>query len=290
MNRIHQIIILLFSLSICQLYPKELDSLNYFPHTVGNVWQYMYDDGRLFQEKIFKDTVDNFGNIFLDYGASLPEYRWIYRINTRQDSVFENPNSIYYLKLKYKFPLDSGEIFERDTGLYAKVNDTYEVIIFGNFTKAITISYYGGHPDSFGTGWEYTEVLANNIGKIWYGNEVEYMNLIGCVIDGDTSGIIFTAVEDQNPPLQPSSVELYQNYPNPFNSTTTISYELSRRENVELVVYDILGKEIKILVKGEFPKGNYKVSFDSEALPSGIYIYTLRVNDFTASKKMTLLK
>src|SRR3972149_6668735 len=164
MNRIHLITIILLSLNISQLHPKQLDSLNYFPHAVGNVWQYMYDDGRFFQEKIFQDSVDNLGNIFLDFGASLPEYRWIYRINASKDSVFENPNSIYYLKLKYKFPLDSGDIFERDTGLYAKVNDTYEVIIFGNLTTAITISYYGGHPDSFGTGWEYTEVLANNIG------------------------------------------------------------------------------------------------------------------------------
>ena len=184
----------------------------------------------------------------------------------------------------------SGYIFERDTGLYAKVNDTYEVIIFGNLTTAITISYYGGHPDSFGTGWEYTEVLANNIGKIWYGNEVEYMNLIGCVIDGDTSGVILTDVEKDDLPIIPNDIELYQNYPNPFNATTKITYELPKQENIKLTVYNNLGEEIKILSEGEFPKGNYKVSFDVEALPSGIYFYSLRVNDFVQNKKMTLLK
>ena len=113
MNRINQIIIILLLSVIYPFYPRGLDSLNYFPHAVGNVWQYMYDDGRFFQEKIFQDSIDNSGNIFLDYGASLPEYRWIYRINSSKDSVYENPNSIYYVKLKYKFPLDSGEIFER---------------------------------------------------------------------------------------------------------------------------------------------------------------------------------
>lgn len=288
MNRINQIIIVILLSMMNQLYPRNLDTLNYFPHAVGNVWQYMYDDGRLFQEKIIQDSVDNFGNMFLNFGSTLPIFYWKYRINATKDSVFYHPYSINHLQ--YKFPLDSGEIFERDTGLYAKVNDTYEVIIFGNLTKAMTISYYGGHPDSFGTGWEYTEVLADNIGKIWYGNEVEYMNLIGCVVDCDTSGIIFTAVEDENPPLQPSSVELYQNYPNPFNSITTISYELSKRENIELAVYDILGKEIKILAKGEFPKGNYKVSFDAEALYSGIYFYSLITTNRRITKKMILLK
>ena len=82
MNRINQIILMMYSLSVIYpLTPKDLDTLNYFPHAVGNVWQYMHDDGRFFQERIFQDSVDNLGNIFLDFGASLARMiDWIYRI------------------------------------------------------------------------------------------------------------------------------------------------------------------------------------------------------------------
>ncbi|NWF90749.1 MAG: T9SS type A sorting domain-containing protein [Ignavibacteriaceae bacterium] len=290
MNRINQIIIILLLSVIYPLYPRGLDTLNYFPHAVGNVWQYIYDDGRFFQEKIYQDSIDSIGNTFLNFGPTLPMFYWSYRINATNDSIFYLPYAMNHLQ--YKFLLDSGEIFERDTSgiFFGKVYDTYDVIIFGIVTHAIEIRYYGGHPDSFYAGWEYTEILANNIGKIWYGNEVEYMTLIGCVIDGDTSGVIFTDVKEENPELLPASIELYQNYPNPFNSATTIAYELSVREKVELAVYDILGKKIKILAEGEFPKGNYKISFDAEALSSGIYYYSLVTTNRRTTKKMILLK
>ncbi len=226
---------------------KESDSLNYFPHTVGNIWQYMYDDGRFFQEKIYQDSIDNLGNTFLDFGASLPEYRWIYRINTKKDSIFYLPFAINHLQ--YKFPLDSGEIFQQDTeGIFwGKVYDTYDVIIFGNTTHAIEIRYYGHHPDTFPTMFNYKEVLAENYGLIYYGDEVEYKYLVGCVINGDTSGIIFTDVKDDEPSILPSDIELNQNYPNPFNSATTITYSLSKMEKIKLVVYNIIGEEILTL-------------------------------------------
>ena len=91
--------------------------------------------------------------------------------------------------------------------------------------------------------------------------------------------------------------KVYQNYPNPFNPTTTIHYELKERGSVSLMVYDMLGREVANLVNENKDEGSYSVSFDAsspalggQALPSGVYIYTLRVNDFTASKKMTILK
>jgi hypothetical protein len=59
---------------------------------------------------------------------------------------------------------------------------------------------------------------------------------------------------------------------------------------VSLLVYDILGREVAVLVNESQEEGRYSVSFDTSNLPSGVYIYTLRVNDFIASKKMTLLK
>ncbi len=83
---------------------------------------------------------------------------------------------------------------------------------------------------------------------------------------------------------------LAQNYPNPFNPVTNINYNLKQRGHVSLFVYDVLGKEVANLVNNTQESGEHSISFDAKNLPSGIYIYSLRVNDFTQSKKMILLK
>lgn len=84
--------------------------------------------------------------------------------------------------------------------------------------------------------------------------------------------------------------ELLQNYPNPFNPTTTISYQIKERGLVQLKVYDILGKEVAILVNEEKSPGSYLVKFDGSNLPSSVYMYSLRVNNFIQNRKMILLK
>jgi hypothetical protein len=83
---------------------------------------------------------------------------------------------------------------------------------------------------------------------------------------------------------------LSQNYPNPFNPSTKIAYTLPEEGFVSLKVYDMLGREVKVLVK-EFKKsGTYEIEFDAGDLSSGLYLYKLNCNNFTDSKKMNLLK
>ncbi len=83
---------------------------------------------------------------------------------------------------------------------------------------------------------------------------------------------------------------LSQNYPNPFNPITNIVYQLPKSGLVQLKVYDLLGSEVTVLVNELKSEGAYSVSFDASYLPSGVYIYSLRVNDFVQNNKMTLLK
>lgn len=97
-----------------------------------------------------------------------------------------------------------------------------------------------------------------------------------------------TSVENVN--NLSNSYSLFQNYPNPFNPFTTISYTVRELSLVQINVYDILGNEIISLVNEEKQKGNYSIKFDGTDLPSGIYIYSLRVNNFLDCKKMILLK
>ncbi|HSW53997.1 MAG TPA: T9SS type A sorting domain-containing protein [Ignavibacteriaceae bacterium] len=84
--------------------------------------------------------------------------------------------------------------------------------------------------------------------------------------------------------------QLMQNYPNPFNPTTVIDYSIKEEGNVELVIYDVLGKVVEKLVDERKIPGNYSLQFDASNLSSGLYFYSLRVNDFVNTKKMLLIK
>jgi len=88
----------------------------------------------------------------------------------------------------------------------------------------------------------------------------------------------------------PKEFVLHQNYPNPFNPTTTIDYAIKSTGLVSLKVYDMLGTEIASLVNEVKEAGNYSVTFNAAELPSGIYFYTLTAGNFTATKKLILLK
>jgi phosphatidylserine/phosphatidylglycerophosphate/cardiolipin synthase-like enzyme len=84
--------------------------------------------------------------------------------------------------------------------------------------------------------------------------------------------------------------KLYQNYPNPFNPITTIRFEVPRSQNIELKIFDILGREVKTLFNGVAPAGVMAVDFNANGLSSGIYIYRIKADGYTASRKLMLMK
>lgn len=88
----------------------------------------------------------------------------------------------------------------------------------------------------------------------------------------------------------PSSYALFQNYPNPFNPSTIIRFKTTESGVVNLKVYDILGREVIVLLNEFKSAGNYDVKFNAINLASGIYFYALRSNNFFAIKKMSLIK
>lgn len=88
----------------------------------------------------------------------------------------------------------------------------------------------------------------------------------------------------------PDYYSLLQNYPNPFNPTTTIKYSIPQSQFVTLKVFDMLGREIAILVNEYKNVGNYEVRFDASPFTSGTYFYKLRTGDFFQTNKLILLK
>lgn len=88
----------------------------------------------------------------------------------------------------------------------------------------------------------------------------------------------------------PEKFILNQNYPNPFNPSTLITYEVPKSSFVKIVLYDILGREIKTLLNNYIQTGKYEIRFNADNLSSGMYIYTLFSENIKISKKMVILK
>lgn len=88
----------------------------------------------------------------------------------------------------------------------------------------------------------------------------------------------------------PREFTLRANYPNPFNPTTTVSYDLPKRADVTLAVYDVLGRQVRILDSGSKAAGTYEVTFDATGIPSGVYFFRLEAGDFEQTRRMVLVK
>ena len=103
------------------------------------------------------------------------------------------------------------------------------------------------------------------------------------------SELVAVSKEENN---LPQDYFLSQNYPNPFNPTTIINFKLLHRDKVILNVYDIMGRHICTLLNEDKLAGQYSLNFDSKkfSLSSGIYFYRLITNQYSAGKKMILLK
>jgi FlgD Ig-like domain len=138
------------------------------------------------------------------------------------------------------------------------------------------------------------------------------------VADEDTGRVVFYAYNDQdvfagnaeimvyNPqpivdvdepgnPILPSSFALGQNYPNPFNPVTTIEYSLPSRAHVTIEVFNLLGQKVRTLVNDTKAAGSYRTEWTGtddagNTVPTGVYLYRLRADDFVRTKKMLLVK
>ncbi|HMN26378.1 MAG TPA: T9SS type A sorting domain-containing protein, partial [Ignavibacteriaceae bacterium] len=187
-------------------------------------------------------------------------------------------------------------------------------------------NWYGmGLPDSLNSEME---VEADSLGNIWtssfqkgivkidpWGNWTLFNNhnsgLIGdnqmvhstridkngykyfCTNDGGVSiykGDLVLGIENNIGGTVVSGFKLFQNYPNPFNPSTVIKYQLPVAGKVTLKVYDLLAREVEVLVDKFQNIGEYDVKFDGNKLSSGVYFYSITAGEFNQTKKLILLK
>jgi|GEM_PF-3067960 len=135
---------------------------------------------------------------------------------------------------------------------------------------------------AFGKSWNnltlYQRVLtADGVNAVTIGDAVSAKFVHGLLIANEGEAL-------------PTETALIGNYPNPFNPSTEIQYQLSALGNVKLSVYDLHGREVKVLVNHVQAAGKYSASFDAAGLSSGAYLYRLEVGNFVQTKKMLLVK
>ena len=94
----------------------------------------------------------------------------------------------------------------------------------------------------------------------------------------------------KSPHIDINEFALEQNYPNPFNPTTTIRFHLPREMAVNIIVYDMLGREVRTILREVQTKGMHIIQFNGSDLSSGMYVYRIIAGSYIQSKTMMLLK
>jgi len=247
----------------------------------------------------------DFGNTWNKISNNLP-FRWVTRVVVDPN----NENIVYatFSGLKWADPEprvfiseNMGESWSNiSTGLpdapvnaFAVDNNNSDVLYLGNDIGAF-VSY------NKGLNWE---VLADNLPIVVVNDmkihPTENYLALGTHGRGIYKIDLSEIVKVKNNNNLPSNYFLSQNYPNPFNPTTTIEYTIPNNlgssaefffNQVKLVVYDQLGKQVATLVNQKQKPGNYKVTFNANNLSSGIYFYQLKSERFSEVKKMIFLK
>ncbi len=267
----------------------RLVAQDYFPLEVGNTWIY-------YVNSYFPDTMTyhvsdslNIDHVkYFLYGMFLPsEYN--FKDTIRKDAegnIWKKVNRVDYLW--FDFTKDSGAVYtfpDHNSSYYYNVE-----VVDKNFTLQTNrgnyshcIKFFFDIPQFVDDEVFYS--FAPEMGIIeMYGGDGPQLLLDSASIIRTPNGIIDEQSSSSN------LFELWQNYPNPFNPTTTISYSLHRACYVTLKIYDVTGREIKTLVNEEKSRGIYSLELNGNNLPSGIYFYQLRTNEFIQTRQMVLLK
>lgn len=155
-------------------------------------------------------------------------------------------------------------------------------ILAGTEKKGVFLSTDGGNS------WTNTGIPNDAVHSLAYGRN-------GIAFAGTNSGSIYRTTEavtsvKRDKDNIPDKFSLKQNYPNPFNPSTNIRFDLTQAAPVSLKVYDLLGREVAVLVNETLSSGSYSFSFDASNLKSGIYLYKIQAGNYSDVKKMIVLK
>jgi hypothetical protein len=215
----------------------------------------------------------------------------------------------------YKFDLNSGDTtFIGNTGisnLYGLAVNPLNRQLWGVsvLQSVYKINKQNGNATQVGnTGFSFTsDLVFDTHGKLYavngVGSQVSNLlvidtssgtgTLIGSVNKKGVNGIAISpnpiGVKNISSTI-PDRFELYQNYPNPFNPVTKIKFDVPKQSLVTIKVYDVIGREVLTLINQKLKAGSYEINWNAVELPSGVYFFRIKAQDFTDTKKMVLIK
>jgi len=266
---------------------------DYFPTQLGTTWVYkIYPDyskekERLTISKVTISAIDSSKLVFLN-NAVQPQYR----VDTL-GNVFENPlgtgsNSNQLIFKQKANKLEAWAASESSKTVY-RIKDIGLDFVLGRWVKAKIVEWGTTvAPDTFGFSRR-SDYYADQFG--WYFAIVEPSAteriLVGFISGKDTLGDV-TKVPNQQNELQ--NYALHQNYPNPFNPATKIEFEIPKASFVSIKIFDVLGREVAVIVSEELQPGKYSKVWNAENCSSGIYFYSMQSGVFSRTKKLILNK
>jgi hypothetical protein len=307
----------MFILSIFSktVFSLDTNSLKYMPLQVGNYWVYtgytsIFGGGTSYwTEKfsvVFTRSINNHIYYYLNSGNN-DLFKGYYRIDSTTGTLYKYDSTGSCQNYHNEILIDSLAAISGDSirncnsGSYC-CTGTSDFTIFGITSTKKSFNYVFYY---FPFTIMYDKIFIKNLGFYNYsssstgggGGGACSLTLKGCKINGivygDTS---MTKINQINKEL-PNDFSLSQNYPNPFNPTTSIKYQVESRKLIKLVVYDILGKEVAVLVNEKLQPGTYETQFPNyygvtgNQLPSGVYFYSLFADgERMDTKKMLMIK
>lgn len=213
--------------------------------------------------------------------------------NVNLSNIFKETNNEKQIVIR-ELPLtitDSAKVIGLDSNKQRLVN-------FGNQkTYNIQLSYSAS--SGLGEFEAYNLLIPTNSSHLFIPNWSNlYNSQLIILVDIGNNGTIddtlrvdnqIIGVENEGIVL-PREYALNQNYPNPFNGNTFIVFDIVEPQEVKLAIYDILGSEVSTLVNNKLNAGRYKAIWNADNFASGIYFYSIKAGDYTATRKMVLVK
>ena len=194
-----------------------------------------------------------YNSIYIDSSKTDPADEYHLR-HIESITASSNGNNIYSFETLFDTTTVQGSFYGKPVG----------VEYIGNDYKTVTISF-----------------------PLYYMKQEQAQGLINNILINKFNEIVSVKTETNS---LPEAYSLQQNYPNPFNPATTIKFSIPKEDMVNLVIYDILGGQVKELKNEVMKPGYYEVEFNASAFSSGVYFYRIKAGDFVQTKKMILLK
>jgi len=286
MEKLNKLFWLCLFISSSYLYSSPLADSSYFPMSIGNEWGYYsnYDP----HSEIIVDTLRKNGVLYYGFTRSMTEPEYWLR---------EYGDKVYYFNLVestefilFDFTINIGDSIELPSGYECSFGR--KIFLVSKSDTIITPAgtfyncYHFEHRINCMDAGILDTWFSKGIGKVKYIADY-YVGIQDFVLN---NYLITTSVNSPEEDKINIAYELFQNYPNPFNPTTTIEYTIAKSDNVRIVLYDVLGREVKSILNEYKNAGSYKVLFNADYLSSGIYYYQLINRSYTQTKSMILLK